>query len=129
MSVSVYLMLNPACVCARFLSFLASLCSIQRLKMRFVHKANELLLWAHFVSHSLFSLMLSNLLFQPICVLCTTPFLTYTQPPPFCQHLIHSAPLWGAAHTIKGFVGELSSSEGCSEPDQPPPEPQLASGD
>lgn len=45
-----------------------------------------------------------------------------------CPHLIRLPPLWGAARTIKGFVGELSPREHRLEPDQPPPEPQLASG-
>lgn len=45
-----------------------------------------------------------------------------------CPHLIRLPPLWGAARTIKGFVGELSPRERRLEPDQPPLEPQLASG-
>ena len=119
--------------CARFRSFLCCLCSIQRLKMRFLLKANELPLWAHF-------LLFSPTLYSPRSHSCSfksafqlvrvqTPFLHTCSLFSFPrQHLIHPAPLWGAARTIKGFVGELSPSEGCSKPDQPPLEPQLASG-
>ncbi len=68
---------------------------------------------------------LSNLLFSLSTFYPVYPMYSLLSLFPL-QHLFHS--LWGTAHTIKAFVGKLSPSEGCSEPDQPPPEPQLASG-
>lgn len=85
--------------------------------MRFLLKANEQLLWAHFLlfSVSLFPLLLSNLLLS-LSVFSSTN----TQPSLSSLALIHPASLRGAACTIKVFVGELSPTEGCSEPDRPP---------
>lgn len=89
--------------------------------MGFLLKANEQLLWAHFLlfSVSLFPLLLSNLLLSLSAFSSTNihPSLSFLFPR---QRLIHPASLWGAACTIKVFVGELSPTEGCSEPDQPP---------
>lgn len=82
--------------------------------MRFLLKANEMPLWARF---QLFSPALYfspfTLLFFQICFSACPHCRSFTRHSALfsgsaLQHLIHPAPLWGAAWTIKGFVGEPS---------------------
>lgn len=94
--------------------------------MRFLLKANELPLWAHFLLFSttlyflLHTLVLSNLL-------CTssrsTPFTQQYFLSPPRQHFIHTAPLSGAAHTIRGFVGRAQSPAWAAPSQISPPPP------
>ncbi len=86
-----------------------------------------------FLSHSLFSLFILH-----TCSFKST-FLACVRSTPFTRHTVFSVSSLASISFIqllpgvrpvrlRVFVGELSPSEGCSESDQPPPEPQLASG-
>ena len=82
--------------------------------MRFLLKANELPLWAHFLlfSPSLFFLLHTLVLSNLLCTSSrSTPFTQQYSPTPR-QHFIHTAPLSGAARTIRGSVGRAQSQHG-----------------
>lgn len=105
------------CVPGFFL--LSSLCSIQRMKIRFLLKANGCfygLIFSFSLPLFIFPLHSSHLFFQIYFLsLCAFyPFYpTYSLFCLFpCQHLIHPAPPWGAARTIKGFCGRAESQWG-----------------
>lgn len=65
-----------------------------------------------FLSHPLFS-PFAHLFFQIYFSAFSQPSAVFSFSLSSFQHLIHAA-VWGAAQPIKGIVGELSRSEGCS---------------